>query len=81
MAKVKRKVQRKPRRTTSEKVMIVLGILIALSMVLSLFVGLGARSRSDNDNITGALYSEAEVVAFFPDWEAAATHPMIILPA
>ena len=43
MAKKKRKVKR--RRTTSEKVIFVLGIIIALSMILSLVAGLGSRSR------------------------------------
>jgi len=38
----------KRRRTKSEIVMIVLGMLIALSMILSLFVGLG-QSRSDGN--------------------------------
>jgi hypothetical protein len=36
----KRKTRRK--RSTAEKVMLVLGILIALSMILSLIVGLGS---------------------------------------
>ncbi len=34
----------KRKRSTAEKVMIVLGILITLSMVLSLLVSLGSRS-------------------------------------
>jgi hypothetical protein len=38
----KRKARR--RRTTSEKVMLVLGILIALSMLVSLIAGLGGGS-------------------------------------
>jgi hypothetical protein len=36
------------RRSTSEKVMIVLGILIALSMLISLFAGLGGSRRSSS---------------------------------
>ena len=36
------KKSRKRRRSTSEKVMIVLGILIAISKLLSLFIGLGS---------------------------------------
>jgi hypothetical protein len=35
------KKKRKRRRSTSEKVIMILGILIALSMILGLFVGLG----------------------------------------
>lgn len=42
------KKSRKRKRSTSEKVMIVLGILIALSMILSLFVGLGASGDAGN---------------------------------
>ena len=36
------------RRTTSEKVMLVFGIIIALSMILSLIVGLGPSSSGTN---------------------------------
>ena len=42
----RRKARRK--RSTSEKMMIVLGILIALSMLFSLFVGLGSGGGSSN---------------------------------
>lgn len=43
------KKSHKKRRSTSEKIMIILGILIAISMMLSLFVGLGSsRSRRGN---------------------------------
>jgi len=41
------KKSRKRKRSTSEKVMIVLGIIIAFSMLLSLFVGLGSRSSGN----------------------------------
>ena len=50
----KRKARR--RRSTSEKVMIVLGILIALSMLFSLFVGLG----SSGDNSGNSPLPESE---------------------
>lgn len=46
MAKKKKKIKR--RRTISEKVIIVLGIIIALSMILSLVAGLGGRSRGSD---------------------------------
>lgn len=42
------KKSRKRKRSTSEKVMIVLGILIAISMLLSLFVGLGSSGRNNS---------------------------------
>jgi hypothetical protein len=44
----RRKARR--RRSTSEKVMIVLGILIALSMLFSLFVGLGGGGGDHTGN-------------------------------
>ncbi len=43
------KKSRKRRRSTSEKIMIILGILIALSMMLSLFVGLGSSRRGQGN--------------------------------
>lgn len=47
----KRKTKRR-KRTTSEKVVLVLGILIALSMILSLFIGFSGRSRrSDSGSL------------------------------
>ncbi len=42
------KKSRKRKRSTSEKVMIVLGVIIAFSMLLSLFVGLGSSRRGSN---------------------------------
>lgn len=42
----KRKSKR--RRSTSETIFIIFGLIIALSMILSLVVGLGSRGRSSN---------------------------------
>jgi hypothetical protein len=41
------KKRHKRRRSTSEKILIILGILITLSMVASLIAGLGSGGRSD----------------------------------
>jgi hypothetical protein len=40
------KKRKRRKRTTSEKVMLVLGVLIALSMILALIAGLGSGHRT-----------------------------------
>jgi hypothetical protein len=49
MAKKKKK-KAKRRRTISEKVIIVLGIIIALSMILGGIFGLGGRGAQSNES-------------------------------
>ncbi|MGD8583902.1 MAG: hypothetical protein PVJ75_00970 [Chloroflexota bacterium] len=49
----RKKARRK--RSTSEKAFIVVGIIIALSMLLSLFVGLGSSGRSSSSSSNAPL--------------------------
>lgn len=67
-----KKKKGKRRRTTSEKIIIVLGIIIAISMILSLFVGLGGRSRSSAGNSSGLLPGDsAYSIALVEVWHEA----------
>ena len=78
----KRKV-RKRRRTTSEKVMIVLGIIIALSMLFSLFVGLGSSGDPSNaplpesERFNETLVDPAETIGAL---DAGTAAPIALLP-
>ena len=50
MAKRTKKKKVRKRRTTSEIVIIVLGIIIAISMIMSLVVGLGSRGSTEGSS-------------------------------
>jgi hypothetical protein len=50
-----RKKQSRRRRSTSEKIVIVLGIIIAISMILGMFVGFGAGGSTESSGSQGSL--------------------------
>jgi hypothetical protein len=56
------KKTRRRRRSTSEKVMLVLGIIIALSMLVSLIAGLGTSGRDNNAPLPeGELFEQIHI--------------------
>jgi hypothetical protein len=60
----KRKMKR--RRSTTEKVIIVLGLLIAVSMILTLFAGFGAANRAGTSGSSLPLAPSIPVAQIAP---------------
>jgi hypothetical protein len=56
--KMAKRKQGRRKRSTSEKVMLILGIVIAISMLLSLVVGLGSGGSSSNAPLSPEAFPE-----------------------